>query len=291
MRIKLCILGELLVNKINIIKKAMIITSFAFVIIMLVLPLATICINSLSKGVGFLWKSVTDRYVVSALLLSVKATVIAVIVNTFGGIIIAWTITKYNFRGKQALQTIVDIPLSISPVIAGLAFIMVFGRLGWAAPIIENINNNLGLDIKIVFAEPGVVIATVFVTFPLVFREIISLLDSKGNDEEAAAAILGSGTITIFRKITFPHIKWSVLYGMILCASRALGEFGAVNALSKTRGKTFNLPQEIDALYFSGTADSLISAYAASSILVVVTVIILIVREILENKVKEESKY
>jgi sulfate transport system permease protein len=212
------------------------------------------------------------------------ATVIAVAVNTFFGIMASWLLTRFQFRGKQLLTTLIDIPFSISPVIAGLAFIMTFGRLGWAWPLIEKFNAHFGTDVRIVFAIPGVVLATIFVTFPFVSRELIPVLNAQGSDEEEAAALMGAKGFTIFRKITFPQMKWALLYGIILCAARALGEFGAVNALSKTRGETFTLPLEIDALYLSGSADSITAAFAVSSILVILAVIVLIIRNILEHR-------
>ncbi|MBR1693590.1 MAG: sulfate ABC transporter permease, partial [Lachnospiraceae bacterium] len=216
--------------------------SILFVFFMLLLPLFSVIVNSFSKGFAFYTQALGTKYVTSALKVTVIATVIAVLVNTFFGLVAAWLLTKYSFKGKQVLATLIDIPFSISPVIAGLSFIMTFGRLGWANPIIESINQRFGTDIQIVFALPGVVLATIFVTFPFVSREIIPVLNTEGKDEEEAAALMGAGGFKIFRRITFPHIKWATIYGIILCTARALGEFGAVNALSKTRGKTFTLP-------------------------------------------------
>lgn len=254
-----------------------------FVILMLVLPLASVLFNSLKKGFEFYINSVTTEYVLSALSVTLLAAFIAVAVNTFFGLIAGWLLTKFTFRGRQLLATLIDIPFSISPVIAGLAFIMTFGRLGWASPIIDAVNNALGTDIQIVFAVPGVVLATIFVTFPFVSREIIPVLNAQGRDEEEAAALMGAKGLTIFRKVTFPHIKWATVYGIILCAARALGEFGAVAALSKTRGKTFTLPLEIDALYLDGSSDSIVAAFAVSSILVIISIIVLILRNIFEH--------
>ena len=257
-----------------------------FIVVMLVLPLISVIYNSLKKGLGFYLEAISTEYVISALKVTVLAAVIAVIVNTFFGLFASWLLTRYSFRGKNILSTLIDIPFSVSPVVAGLAYIMIFGRLGWASGIIDSINSALGTDIKIVFALPGVVLATIFVTFPFVSREIIPVLNARGTDEEEAAALMGASGSTIFFRITLPHIKWALLYGIILCASRALGEFGAVNALSKTRGETFNLPQEIDALYLAGSADSIVASFAASSILVIIAVIILILRNVLESRTK-----
>lgn len=275
-------------KKNNIIKYVLIAVSILFVGIMLVLPLIAIIVNSLQKGWTFYIRSLTDKYVLSALKITVIATISALIINTFFGIAAAWLLTKFSFRGKHILATLIDIPFSISPVIAGLAFIMTFGRMGWAAPYIEHLNKFFVLDIKIVFAIPGVILATVFVTFPFISREIIPILNAQGKDEEEAAALMGADGFTIFRKITLPQIKWGLLYGIILCTARALGEFGAVNALSKARGKTFTLPLEIDALYLSGSSESIVSAFAVSSLLVIISIFILIIKNIIEHKSKNK---
>ena len=271
-------------KKNNTIKYVLITISLLFVGIMLVLPLIAIIINSLQKGWAFYIKSLTDKYVLSALKVTIIATISALIINTFFGITAAWLLTKFSFRGKHILATLIDIPFSISPGIAGLAFIMTFGRMGWAAPYITALNKFFVLDIKIVFAIPGVILATVFVTFPFISREIIPILNAQGKDEEEAAALMGADGFTIFRKITLPHIKWGLLYGIILCTARALGEFGAVNALSKARGGTFTLPLEIDALYLSGSSESITAAFAVSSLLVLISIIILIIKNIVEHK-------
>lgn len=271
-------------KKNNAIKYVLITISVLFVGIMLVLPLIAIIINSLQKGWAFYIKSLTNKYVLSALKVTIIATISSLIINTFFGIIAAWLLTKFSFRGKHILATLIDIPFSISPVIAGLAFIMTFGRMGWAAPYITALNKFFVLDMKIVFAIPGVILATVFVTFPFISREIVPILNAQGKDEEEAAALMGADGFTIFRKITLPHIKWGLLYGIILCTARALGEFGAVNALSKARGGTFTLPLEIDALYLSGSSESITAAFAVSSLLVLISIIILIIKNIVEHK-------
>lgn len=277
-------------NKRKKITKYILITlSVLFVLIMLVLPLFSIIYSSLKEGFDVYIKSISTKYVRSALSVTLIATVIAVIINTFFGLCAAWVLTKFSFKGKQVLATLIDIPFSISPVIVGLAFLMTFGRLGWFYPVIRWLNELLGTNIRIAFAIPGVVLATVFVTFPFVSREIIPVLNAQGKDEEEAAALMGAGGLKIFFKITFPHIKWALIYGIILCTSRALGEFGAVNALSKTRGETFTLPLEIDALYMSGTESSITAAFAVSSILVIIAVIVLVLRNIFEYREKKKS--
>ena len=254
--------------------------SALFMIVMLVLPLFSVITNSLSEGFKFYVSSISTEYVRSALFVTILATLVAVTINTFFGIMAAFLLTKFSFKGKQVLATLIDIPFSISPVIVGLAFLMTFGRLGWTYPAIRAINTFFGTNIRIAFAIPGVILATIFVTFPFVSREIIPILNSQGKDEEEAAALMGASGFTIFRKITLPQMKWGLIYGIILCSARALGEFGAVNALSKTRGETFTLPLEIDALYMSGTTSSITAAFAVSSVLVLIAVVVLILRNI-----------
>lgn len=265
------------------VKYLLITVTVLFIVLMLVVPLISVISNSLAEGFSFYIKSITTEYVKSALLVTLLATVVAVIVNTIFGVCAAWLLTKFSFKGKHILATLIDIPFSISPVIVGLSYLMTFGRLGWFYPVIRAINMHFGTDIRIAFAIPGVVLATVFVTFPFVSREIIPVLNVQGKDEEEAAALMGAKGFTIFRKITLPHMKWGLIYGIILCTARALGEFGAVNALSKTRGETFTLPLEIDALYMSGTRTSITSAFAVSSILVILAIIILFARNIIEH--------
>ena len=271
-------------------RRILITVSVLFIVVMLVVPLAAVLVNALSEGWKFYLQAVTTEYVRSALGVTVLATVIAVVVNTFFGICAAWLLTKFSFKGKQVLATLIDIPFSISPVIVGLSYLMTFGRLCWFYPVIRAFNRQFGTDIRITFAVPGVVLATIFVTFPFVSRELIPVLNAQGKDEEEAAALMGAGGWTIFRQITLPQMKWGLIYGIILCTARALGEFGAVNALSKTRGETFTLPLEIDALYMSGTDTSITAAFAVSSILVILAIIILFARNILEHKDKYKDQ-
>lgn len=270
-------------------KICLITITVAFLILMLVVPLVSVLASSLREGIGFYIQAVTTEYVRSALKVTILATAIAVLINTFFGICAAWLLTRFSFKGKQVLATLIDIPFSISPVIVGLAYLMTFGRLGWFYPVIRAFNQFFGTNIRITFAIPGVVLATVFVTFPYVSREIIPVLNAEGKDEEEAAALMGAGGFTIFRKITLPQMKWSLIYGIILCTARALGEFGAVNALSKTRGETFTLPLEIDALYMSGTETSITAAFAVSSILVIIALIILFARNFIEHRYKNKN--
>lgn len=257
-----------------------------FVFFMLVLPLVTVITTSLSSGVAFYAKAITTQYVRQALWLTVVMMLAAVMVSSVFGLCAAYAIGKFDFRGKRILMTLIDIPFSVSPVIAGLAFILVFGRIGWGYDFIMQINDWSGTDWRVVFALPGVLLATVFVTLPFVFREVMAVMHVQGRDEEEAAVLMGADGWTVFRRITFPRIKWAFWYGVILCAARALGEFGAVSALSKARGSTFTLPLEIDALYMSGSADGVVAAFAASSVLVILAVLLLILRAYTERKAK-----
>lgn len=263
--------------------------SVLFFLVMLVFPLAEVIYRSLKDGIEVYRNALTAENTLSALKVTLIATVIALIVNTFFGLCASWLLTKFDFRGKHVLSTLIDIPFSISPVIAGLAFIMTFGRVGWAKPIIDWFNGIFGTDISLVFSVPGVVLATIFVTFPFVSRELLPVMQAQGSAEEEAAALMGAKGFTIFKRVTFPHIKWALLYGMILCAARAFGEFGAVYAVSKARGKTFTLPLEIDALYMAGSADSITQAFAVSSLLVLMAIIMLVLKQIVEYRGKVEK--
>ena len=229
--------------------------------------------SALKDGWNAYLQAVLDEYTIKALRLTVFATVSAVVVNTIFGIFASLLISKYYFRGRQVLATLIDIPFSISPVIAGLVFSLTFGNLGWMGGFLQ------AHDIKIVFAVPGVILATIFVTFPFVFREVLPVLQSQGTDEEEAAALMGAGKWRIFSRITFPHMKWALLYGIVLCTARAMGEFGAVSVISgHLRGVTNTLPLHVEILYneFNTTA-----AFAVSSLLVIMAVVILVIRTLI----------
>lgn len=249
-----------------------------FLFLMLILPLIVVITNALREGWSAYKDAVLDKYTIKALQLTLLATVSAVAINTIFGLFASFLLSKFYFRGRQVLAALIDIPFSISPVIAGLVFILTFGNIGWMGAFLK------AHHIKIVFAVPGVILATIFVTFPFVFRELFPVLNAQGKDEEEAAALMGADGLTIFRRITFPHIKWALLYGVILCTARAMGEFGAVSVISgHLRGKTNTLPLHVEILYneFNTTA-----AFAVSSILVILAVLILIARSIVEWKTK-----
>ncbi|SEW18841.1 sulfate ABC transporter permease subunit CysW [[Clostridium] fimetarium] len=266
----------------KVVKVILITVSILFIFIMLIMPMAVLITYALRNGWEAYKKAIFDPYTIKALWLTLTATLAAVLVNTVFGVFAAWTITKFKFRGKHFLTTLIDIPFAISPVIAGLVFIMTFGRIGWAYDYMK------AIDIKIVFAVPGIILATIFVTFPFISRELIPVLNAQGTDEEEAAALMGASGFKIFRKITFPHIKWALLYGIVLCTARAMGEFGAVSVISgHLRGKTNTLPLHVEILY---NEFKLSSAFAVSSILVIMAVIILILRNIIEYKAKRAGE-
>ncbi len=253
--------------------------STLFLIVMLILPLTYVLVTAFGEGIKVFVASVTDYYALKAIGLTLEVTLIAVVVNTIFGIAASWCITRFQFHGKKILSTLIDLPLTISPVIAGLIYILTFGRQS----ILYEYLRSAG--IKMIFAVPGIVVATVFVTFPFISREIIPVLSTLGTDEDEAAALMGANGFTIFRKITFPHIKWALLYGIVLCTARAMGEFGAVSVLSgHLQGKTNTMPLYIELLYqgydFTG-------AFAVSAILVCMAVVILVLRSVLEHKGKE----
>jgi len=253
--------------------------STLFLIVMLILPLTYVLVTAFGEGIKVFVAAVTDYYALKAIGLTLEVTLIAVVVNTIFGIAASWCITRFQFHGKKILSTLIDLPLTISPVIAGLIYILTFGRQS----ILYEYLRSAG--IKMIFAVQGIVVATVFVTFPFISREIIPVLSTLGTDEEEAAALMGANGFTIFRKITFPHIKWALLYGIVLCTARAMGEFGAVSVLSgHLQGKTNTMPLYIELLYqgydFTG-------AFAVSAILVCMAVVILVLRSVLEHKGKE----
>ena len=260
----------------GVLKWVLIILCVVVLAVMLLLPLVYIVITALREGIGTYIAAITDQYARKAALLTIEATVWAVVINTLFGLCAAWCLTKFAFRGKKVLSTFIDLPVTVSPIIAGLIYVLTFGRQSPLYPILDQ------AGIQIIFAVPGIVLATIFVTCPFISRELIPVLSAQGTDEEEAAALMGAGTFTIFRKVTLPHIKWALLYGVVLCTARAMGKFGAVSVLSgHLRGKTNTLPLYVELLYqgydFTG-------AFAASSLLVIMAIIILVLRCWLEHK-------
>lgn len=270
-------------KKISVVKILLITVSVLYIGLLLVLPLVFVLIQAFGNGLQDYLANITDEYTVKAVELTLLATVTALLVNTIFGLFAAWAVTKFQFRGKKVVTTLIDLPLSISPVIAGLIFILTFGC---SSPLFDYFNQ---MNLKIAYAVPGVLLVTVFVTFPFISREIIPVLLAQGKDEEEAAALMGAGGFEIFRKITFPHIKWAMLYGVVLCTARAMGEFGAVSVISgNLRGKTNTIPLHVQILY---NEFKYAPAFAVSSVLVVMAIIILVVRSIVEYRWKKIERY
>jgi sulfate/thiosulfate transport system permease protein len=248
----------------------------------IVLPLVAVFVQAFAKGWEGYRAAVQSPDTRSAIYLSLLTVGIAVPLNTVFGMAAAWAVTKFQFRGKNVLVTLIDIPFGVSPVISGLIYVLVFGAQGWFGEWLSD------HDVQIVFAVPGIILATTFVTFPFVARELISLMESQGTDEEEAALVLGASGWQMFWKITLPNIKWGLLYGVVLCTARALGEFGAVSVVSgHIRGQTNTLPLHVEILYneynYSG-------AFAVASLLSVIAVISLALKKILQHKTGQESQ-
>src|SRR5665213_474007 len=259
---------------------ALIGTAILFIGLFLILPLFEVFASAFDKGWEYYLTAVTDPMAFSAIKLTLVAAFFSVVLNTVFGLASAWAITKFNFPGKNLLITLIDIPFSVSPVIAGLIYVLLFGLQGLWGPWFINHN------IHIIFAVPGIVLATIFVTFPFVSRELIPLMQEQGSDEEEAALVLGANGWQIFWKVTMPNIQWGLLYGVILCNARAMGEFGAVSVVSgHIRGLTNTLPLHVEILYneYNFTA-----AFAVASLLTFLAIITLIAKSYVEYQFQHE---
>jgi sulfate transport system permease protein len=247
-----------------------------FLTLILVLPLITVFSEALKKGFDVYVAAISEHDALSAIKLTFMAAGIAVPLNLLFGLAAAWSITKYNFKGKNVLITLIDLPFAISPIIAGLIFVLLFGAHGIFGPwLAEN-------DIKIIFALPGIVLATIFVTFPFVARELIPIMQAQGIQEEEAAASMGASGWLIFWRVTLPNIKWGLIYGIILCNARAMGEFGAVSVVSgHIRGQTNTMPLHVEILY---NEYQFAASFAVASLLVILALVTLIVKSIVEWK-------
>jgi len=253
--------------------------SLLFLLIFLVLPLATIFITAFKKGIDVYIASITEPDALSAIKLTLLVALITVPLNTIFGIAAAWAITKFDFRGKNLLTTLIDLPFAISPVIAGLVFILLFGAQGLLGEWLLNQN------IQIVFAFPGIILASLFITVPFVARELIPLMQTQGTQEEEASISLGAGAFTTFIKVTLPNIKWGLLYGVILCNARVMGEFGAVSVVSgHVRGLTNTMPLHIEVLY---NEYQFSAAFAVASLMSILALITIIIKNIIEWKTKQ----
>lgn len=250
--------------------------------LLLVLPLAAVLVQALNKGLGAYAAAVREPDCLSAIRLTLLVAVLTVPMNLVFGVVAAWLLTRYRFRGRDLLLTLVDLPFSVSPVISGLVFVLLFGLQGWWGQWLQD------HDIKVLFAVPGLVLATVFVTFPFVARELIPILESSGKEEEEAARLLGAGPVRVFWQITVPNIRWGLLYGVILCNARAMGEFGAVSVVSgHIRGETNTLPLHVEILYneYQFTA-----AFAAASLLAGLALVTLVAKALVERQAGKERQ-
>jgi sulfate transport system permease protein len=251
-----------------------VIGSTAVMALLILAPLAVVFTEAFAKGLDPYLAALADPDALAAVRLTLTAAAIAVPLNAAFGLAAAWAIAKFEFRGKSALMALIDLPFSMSPVVSGLVWVLLFGAQGWLGPWLED------HDIKIIFALPAIVLATVTVTLPFVARELIPVMQDQGADEEAAAVTLGAGGFTVLRRITLPNVRWALLYGVLICNARAMGEFGAVSVVSgKIRGLTNTLPLHIEALY---NDYDFVGAFAAASLLASLGVVTLFVKQALE---------
>jgi len=245
-----------------------------FFAVFLLLPLIAVFVEALRKGWSTYFAALVEPDAAAAIRLTLLAAVIAVPLNLVFGIAAAWAIAKFDFPGKQLLITLIDLPFSVSPVVAGLIYVLVFGAQGWFGPWLSE------HDIRIIFAVPGIVLATIFVTFPFIARELIPLMQSQGRDEEEAAITLGASGWQAFWRVTLPNIKWALLYGVILCNARAMGEFGAVSVVSgHIRGETNTMPLHVEILY---NEYQFAAAFAVASLLALLALVTLAIKTYIE---------
>lgn len=256
--------------------------AFSFIGLMVFLPLAAVFTEALRQGLMTYWDSVTDADALSAIKLTLLTAAIAVPLNIVFGLCASWAIAKHDFKGKSFLITLIDLPFSVSPVIAGLIYILLFG----SSSLLGTWLGSYG--IQILFAVPGIVIATIFVTFPFVARELIPLMQEQGTEEEEAAIMLGASGFQTFLKVTLPNIKWGLLYGVLLCNARAMGEFGAVSVVSgHIRGETNTMPLHVEILY---NEYNFAASFAVASLLAILALLTLVLKEILERKYKMQKR-
>jgi sulfate transport system permease protein len=264
------------------VRRALIAAAFLVIAVFLLLPLAIVFSEALAKGPGAYLLAVTQPDALSAIRLTLLTAAIVVPLNFSFGIAAAWLVCRYDFVGKSVLLTLIDLPFSVSPVISGLIFVLMFGAQGWFGPWLAD------HDVKIIFAVPGIVVATTFVTFPLVAREVLAVMQAQGSDQEEAAFMLGASGWQILYHVTLPKIKWGVLYGVILCNARAMGEFGAVSVVSgHVRGVTNTMPLEVEILY---NEYSFVGAFAVASLLTLLAVATLVIKKIVERSTERQAR-
>ncbi|MBA0165848.1 sulfate ABC transporter permease subunit CysW [Pectobacterium sp. CFBP8739] len=259
-----------------------ILVSLAWIVffLILVLPLMMVVTQGLDKGIGAFWDAISEPDAISALKLTLLATVISVPLNVVFGLATAWCVTKFEFRGKSLLLALIDLPFSVSPVVAGLVYVLLFGAQSQIYPFL------LEHDLQIVYAVPGIVLATIFVTLPYVARELIPLMEEQGSQEEEAARLLGANGWQMFWHITLPNVKWALIYGVVLCTARAMGEFGAVSVISgHIRGLTNTLPLHIEILY---NEYNIVAAFSVAILLLVMSLVVLLLRQWSEGRLTKQ---
>ncbi|WP_282344235.1 MULTISPECIES: sulfate ABC transporter permease subunit CysW [Pseudomonas] len=257
---------------------ALILIGLAWIIfaVVLLLPLYIVVTQGLQRGLDVFWNAISEPDAISALKLTLLATGISVPLNLVFGVAAAWCVTKFEFRGKSLLITLIDMPFSVSPVVAGLIYVLLFGSQGVVAPFLQ------AHDLQIVYAVPGIVLATIFVTFPFVARELIPLMEEQGTTEEEAARLLGANGWQMFWHVTLPNVKWALIYGVVLCTARAMGEFGAVSVVSgHIRGMTNTLPLHIEILY---NEYNIVAAFSVAILLLAMALVILLLRQWSESR-------
>jgi len=256
-----------------VVRVTLIAAALAFLALFLVAPLAVVLHEAFRNGVAPYLAAITDDDAVAALRLTLLVAAVVVPLNTAFGVLAAWSIAKCGFRGKTLVTTLLDLPFAVSPVVAGLLFVLVFGRDGWLGPTLA------GHGVRVLFAVPGIILATLFVTVPFVARELVPLMEAQGSEEEEAAIMLGAGGWRTFVRVTLPNIRWGLLYGVVLTSARAMGEFGAVSVVSgHIRGVTTTLPLQVEMLHAEFDTQG---AFAVASLLTVVALVTLIVKQIL----------
>jgi sulfate/thiosulfate transport system permease protein len=255
---------------------ALLAVALLYLVGLVALPLVVVFVEAFAKGIGSYIQALLDPYALAAMRLTLLTAAIVVPLNLAFGIAAAWAIAKFEFRGKNALVTVIDLPFAVSPVISGLIYVLMFGAQGWFGPWL------LAHDIHIIFAVPGIVLATTFVTLPFVARELIPLMQTQGNDEEVTALSLGASGWQTFRLVTLPNIRWGLLYGVLLCNARAMGEFGAVSVVSgHIRGQTNTLPLHIEILH---SEYNYVGAFASASLLALLALVTLVAKTLLERR-------
>jgi sulfate/thiosulfate transport system permease protein len=251
-----------------------------FLGLFIVLPLICVLTEALAKGITAYFTALTDPDTLAAIRLTLLAAVISVVANVVFGVIGSWAITKFEFCGKNLLITLIELPFSVSPVIAGLVFVLLFGLQGYFGSWLVDHH------VKIIFALPGIALATIFVTFPFVIRELIPLMQEQGTEEEEAALSLGASGLTTFFRVTLPNIKWALLYGVLLCNARAMGEFGAVSVVSgHIRGDTLTMPLQVEALY---DGYQIAAAFAVASLLALLAIVTLVIKVVFEARLEQD---